>query len=116
MSDLKRGDKVKVTFEGTYVKELTSGKHLIKQAPPVGTVVPADADIQVITPVDHPSRDLPGTVRKSPNLGIITIKVGPNDWRVIGSTSAGRSYADNQMTLHPIIDTVPGSEASEGLR
>lgn len=106
------GDEVEVTVPGVVRDD---GLVIIAgRAYNLGEVIDVGGRYTVTTPVDHPSRDLPGTVRGDDAR--VWVKVDPRAvtgvegvwWDVID----GEERTGDDVAYWPIIGVVPGTAAA----
>lgn len=87
MVDVKRGDKVRVTFEGVVKDVSVAGLFrqgaLIQLEETGGTypLIPSNAHVEILSRADSPENDPIETVRYYPGDRSVYVKMGPNHWR-----------------------------------
>ena len=115
---MKLGDEIRVTFEATYTGMTRDGKNFLvdfegNEGYGLKHTVPGDAVIEVLTPVDDPSNDLVGTVRKTKVFSLSMVKTAEDAWTCLSSVTHDRTYSDRSLEDCPIIGVVPGSPADK---
>lgn len=112
MSDFRKGDKVRVTFEGEYDRRDTAGGHVVWHDGGKH-YTSSDATVEVIEPADDPSKDLVGTVRKDANSELIVVRAavssGEYPWAAITDTI---SRTHDEVFGWPVIGVVPDTPAA----
>lgn len=112
MTEPKPGDKVRVTYEGTYGPDRRVTASGIKSGHALTWPHSFGATVEVLTPADDPSMDLVGTVRRRLAYPL-SRPVMRHDFSVLPwRTLAGTQYDDEEVVGWEIIGTVPGTPAA----
>lgn len=116
----QKGDRVRVTYEATYVRahDIREGCHVVRVPDDTNTrVTLASASLEVLEPADDPSKDPIGTVRQSP-AGVVVVKPsGAFGWKVVWDCGATDRdyYADHDVAGWVMCQPVAYTPAAEAL-
>jgi hypothetical protein len=101
MTEIKPGDRVRVTYE-TFVDP---GGHFRGES----TLQYYGATVEVIEPADDPSKDPVGTVRRTPRtLARQVVKVRRNYWVFVrDQDSEPLRFSDTDVREYPVVGAVP---------
>lgn len=115
MSDRKpqKGDRVRVSFEGVYVRHADGDHHIVTADRDWSHETPNGAVVEVLEPADDPSKCLVGEVRATLEQEPIA-KWADNLWLLWGHalTDSARLF-DLDVRGCKVIGVVPGTPAAE---
>ncbi len=110
------GDRVRVTYEGTYLRphDHQDGCHVVKVPDDTNTrVTLRSATVEVLERADDPSKDEVGTVRRSPDGKVVAKGSRINfPWANLSAPKGDDSYHSNAVAGWPVIGAVPGTPAA----
>lgn len=113
----REGDRVRVTYEGTYMREVQDGWHKVEVGNHAYPMYPSsDATVEVLERADDPSKALRGEVREID--GMAAVRYGKDMWVYFspihhGATGGYGIYRDEQVVGTPVIGVVPHTPAAE---
>lgn len=107
MTEIRKGDRVRVTYEALVHRAPGRGQ-LQLDVDGIYPLVPETATVEVIQPADDPSKDPIGTVRDGASGHNAWVKAGPGRWLLVGGGSIEKT--DEEMTFgeHSVIGAMPG--------
>jgi hypothetical protein len=122
----QKGDLIRVTYEGRYLKDLEDGWHKVEVANYAYPMYPREATVEVLEPADDPSKDLLGTVRREDHEAghsvwqcvIVPTNHNWRRWECVWSTAPGNigSFLSHETVAasgFPVVGTVPGTPAAD---
>lgn len=107
------GDRVRVSFEGEYVRKADGDHHIVKADHDWCHETPNGAVVEVLEPADDPSKSPIGEVRRSSTAAVTVIKVGDTvatRWQAVETDA---SLGNEFVAGWEVIGAVPGTPAAE---
>ena len=104
MTEFKKGQRVRVSYETTMVEPLARPRALVVVHPvhPGTAMVPVDS----VELIDDPASDPIGTVRRC-SAGFVWVKRDDNHWACIGGDE---DVEDSEVLGDEVIGVVPGTQ------
>lgn len=112
----RRGDRVRVTYEGTVCDPTHLGTNLQLLTDGMWPIVPKSARVEILERADDPARDPIGTVREELDRSATYVRTAQG-WMTVHDprhTGIGGVFAyDDSVSRAPIIGVVPGTPAAD---